>query len=136
MVSKRLTDIPGSSRYLSLSATTYSNDAKQQLLNVPDAILQVHGAVSVETARAMAKGIRDLAKSDIGVGVTGIAGPDGGTAEKPVGLVFIALAADHFIADRKLQLPPTMSRSEIRYRSASEALNLIRRYLLEYSTMA
>jgi nicotinamide-nucleotide amidase len=136
LVSKRLTDIPGSSKYMGLSVITYSNEAKQQLLSVPDVILQTQGAVSIETARAMANGVRDLAGADIGVGVTGVAGPDGGTAEKPVGLVFIALAANHFVADRKLQLPSTMLRSDIRYRAASEALNLIRRYLLEYSSMA
>jgi nicotinamide-nucleotide amidase len=136
LVSKRLTDIPGSSKYLNLSLVTYSNEAKQQMLGVPDSVLQSYGAVSIETARAMATGVRDLAKADIGVGVTGVAGPDGGTAEKPVGLVYIALAADHFIADRKFQVPETLSRANIRYRAASEVLNLIRRYLLEYSSMA
>jgi nicotinamide-nucleotide amidase len=136
LVSKRLTDIPGSSRYLNLSVTTYSNEAKQQLVGVPDSVLQEYGAVSIETARAMAVGVRELAKSDIGIGVTGVAGPDGGTEEKPVGLVFIALAAESFVADRRVLLPPSMPRADIRYRSASEALNLIRRYLLEYSCLA
>lgn len=136
LVSKRLTDIPGSSRFLGLSAITYSNDAKQKLLGVPDATLQAHGAVSKETACAMAIGVRSLAAADIGIGVTGIAGPDGGTAEKPVGLVFLGLAANNFVADRKLNFPSTMSRRDIRYRAASGAIDLVRRYLLEFANMA
>jgi len=131
LVSKKLTDIPGSSRYVKLNIVSYSNQAKEELLGVHEYILNAKGAVSAESAHAMATGIKRLARCDIGVAVTGIAGPDGGTAEKPVGLVYLALVAEHFQADKRLKFPPEMGRSEIRHRTASEALNMVRLFLLD-----
>lgn len=93
LIAKRITDIPGSSEYFLLGAVTYANSAKERVLGVPKELLEKYGAVSSEVAAAMAKGVRALAASHIGLATTGIAGPDGGTAEKPVGTVFIAIAS-------------------------------------------
>ena len=92
LITDRLTDIPGSSMYLERGLVAYSNRSKTDLLGVPEAVLEKHGAVSEETARLMAEGVRRLAGSDLGLATTGIAGPDGGSEAKPVGTVFIALA--------------------------------------------
>lgn len=130
LVSARLTDISGSSNYIKLNVVTYANDAKMQLLGVTDEVLKSFGAVSAECAEQMAKGISRLAKSDLGLSVTGIAGPTGGTAEKPIGLVYIGLASDQEYRSKELRYPSHMSRADIRYRSANEALNLVRILLL------
>ena len=92
LITDRLTDIPGSSVFLERGVVTYSNAAKTALLGVPEAVIAAHGAVSDETARLMAEGVRRLAGTDLGLAVTGIAGPSGGTEAKPVGTVYIALA--------------------------------------------
>lgn len=93
LIAKRITDSPGSSGYFLLGTVTYANSAKNRLLAVASETLEQHGAVSAEVATAMAIGVRSLAGSDLALATTGIAGPDGGTAEKPVGTVYIALAA-------------------------------------------
>lgn len=92
LITDRLTDIPGSSAFLERGVVTYSNTAKTALLGVPEAVISEHGAVSAETARLMAEGVRKSAGTDLGLAVTGIAGPSGGTEAKPVGTVFVALA--------------------------------------------
>ena len=92
LLTSTLTDIPGSSAYLMGSVVSYSNDVKSRILHVSEETLSVYGAVSEETAREMAAGVQRLMQTDIGVGITGIAGPDGGSEEKPVGLVYIAVA--------------------------------------------
>jgi len=92
LIAKRLTDIPGSSGYFLLGVVTYANSAKEAVLGLPQELIEKHGAVSSEVAAAMAAGVRKLSGSDIGIATTGIAGPDGGTREKPVGTVFIAIA--------------------------------------------
>ena len=92
LITDRLTDVPGSSDFLERGVVTYSNAAKTALLGVPEAVLAAHGAVSEETARLMAEGVRRLAGTDLGLAVTGIAGPSGGTEAKPVGTTYIALA--------------------------------------------
>src|SRR5918997_1041278 len=92
LLAKRLTDMPGSSAYFKEGLVTYSNESKERLLEVPQEMLAEHGAVSEPVARKMAEGARRLAGTDYGLSVTGIAGPDGGTEEKPVGLVFVGLA--------------------------------------------
>lgn len=130
-VSKRLTDVPGSSIYTTLNVVTYSNQAKQKILKVPESILIEHGAVSAQCAKAMATGVLKFSGADIGVSVTGIAGPDGGTDEKPVGLVYFGLAAKEFVTSKEVRFSSKYSREEVRYRSASEALNMVRLYLLE-----
>ncbi len=131
LVSKRLTDIPGSSAYIKLNVVTYSNEAKMKILQVPEDVLSKHGAVSAECAEFMAKGIMQLADADIGLSVTGVAGPDGGNPEKPVGLVYIGLATNNQSKTERLSLPPHFSRTEIRERSTSMALNMVRLHLLE-----
>jgi nicotinamide-nucleotide amidase len=92
LITDLLTDIPGSSAFLERGVVTYSNAAKTALLNVSEEVIRDHGAVSAETARLMAEGVRKLAGTDLGIAVTGIAGPSGGTETKPVGTVFVALA--------------------------------------------
>ena len=94
MVGNRITNVPGSSDYFVGGVIAYSNELKQRLLGVQERTLTTHGAVSEETAREMALGARWATGADLGIATTGIAGPDGGTAEKPVGTVAIALAAD------------------------------------------
>lgn len=135
LVSKRLTDIEGSSQYIKLNVVSYANEAKQEILGVHEYILNSKGAVSAECAHAMATGIRKIARADIGLAVTGIAGPGGGTTDKPVGLVYIALVGEHFQADRELQFALSLSRGEIRHRTANEALNMVRLYLLDPSKL-
>ncbi len=93
LISKRITDIAGSSVYFVSGLVTYSNAAKTKLLSVPERTIVRHGAVSEVVARGMARGVRELLRSDIGLSVTGIAGPGGGSMEKPVGLVYMALAS-------------------------------------------
>jgi nicotinamide-nucleotide amidase len=92
LVGSRLTDVPGSSAYFDRSLVTYANDAKQELLGVSREALDAHGAVSEPVAREMARGVRDTAGTTWGVATTGIAGPTGGTDEKPVGTVYLGVA--------------------------------------------
>ncbi|MBX9770435.1 MAG: competence/damage-inducible protein A [Candidatus Obscuribacterales bacterium] len=134
LASKRLTDIAGSSKYVKLNLVTYSNEAKQEILGVHEFILNTKGAVSSECAHAMATGARKVAHADIGVGITGVAGPDGGTDEKPVGLVYLALVTNDFQTDKTLRFPSNLPRREIRERTASEALNMVRLFLLNQRT--
>jgi len=92
LVAHALTEVPGSSAYVRGGIVAYANDVKAALLGVPQAVLEAHGAVSAQVAVAMAEGARDRLHADLGVSVTGVAGPDGGTDEKPVGLVYVAVA--------------------------------------------
>lgn len=129
LFSKRLTDVPGSSRYLDRSFVTYSNEAKMQLLGVSEADLAAHGAVSAVIAEQMARGAREKAGVEVGVGVTGVAGPDGGSDKKPVGTVFIAVASELGEAVRVHRFMG--SRSTVRERSVQTALDMLRRHLAE-----
>ena len=129
MIAQRITSIAGSSAYFLEGAVTYSNAAKTRQLGVPAALLEEKGAVSSEVASAMAKGVRQASGSDLGVAVTGIAGPEGGTADKPVGTVFISLAAPDGCWTKRLQF--SGSREEIRIMTAWTALDWLRRYLLK-----
>ena len=128
LIAMRLTEIAGSSRYFMEGVVSYSNDAKVRTLNVPAEILEKHGAVSAETAEAMARGMRDRAKTDYAISVTGIAGPDGGTDEKPVGTVFIGFADDGACRSMKFTFPG--DRYLIRWRASQAALDLLRRQML------
>jgi len=127
LVTSRLTDVAGSSRYVGASVVAYANDAKVSLLGVPEALIAGHGAVSEPVARAMAEGIRARAGADLGLGITGIAGPGGGTPEKPVGTVVVALASAggttarsyRFFGDREL----------VKFQASQAALDLVRRHL-------
>jgi nicotinamide-nucleotide amidase len=128
LIAERLTDVPGSSRYFIEGVVAYSNDAKTRTLGVEPILLMEHGAVSGPVAEAMAEGIRKRSGTDFGLAVTGIAGPDGGTEEKPVGLVYIALADDVQTQHRKLMLPG--DRYLVRWRASQAALDLLRRRLI------
>jgi nicotinamide-nucleotide amidase len=129
LVAARLTDVPGSSDVFLGSVVAYSNDVKRAELEVPDDILAVHGAVSAETAAAMAEGARRRLNADIAVSVTGVAGPDGGTPEKPVGLVYLHAAGPH--GERTLRLDLPGDRETVRLRAATAALHLVRRLVTE-----
>ena len=125
LLAGRITDVPGSSKYFLQGVVTYSNEAKVNLLGVPNKLLQEHGAVSAEVAEAMAIGIRRRARSTVGIGITGIAGPDGGSETKPVGLVYIGLADEVQSSSRKFTFPG--DRQLIRNLSVRAALDMIRR---------
>ena len=132
LLAKRLTDMPGSSAYFKEGLVTYSNESKERLLGVPQEMLAEHGAVSEPVARKMAEGARRLAGTDYGLSVTGIAGPDGGTEEKPVGLVFVGLSDAEGIFAERLDLSAwARSRDAIRERSANRAFDLLRLRLEE-----
>jgi len=112
---------------------SYSNQAKTNLLEVSPSLLEAHGAVSAEVAEAMAIGVRKRFSADVGLSVTGIAGPSGGTPEKPVGLVYLGLAIDDRVESRRLEIGPEQPRDVIQQRSAKYALNLARLALLRKS---
>lgn len=125
----RLTNVPGSSDYFLLGITAYQNDQKSRLLRVPPDLLDKNGAVSSEVACAMAVGIRERSSADYGLAITGIAGPGGSTANKPVGLVYTALAGkNHTEVKRNLFLG---NREIIKFQSSQKALDMLRRYLLQ-----
>lgn len=127
LIAERLTDIPGSSAFFLEGAVTYSNEAKMRTLGVPGQILKDHGAVSAECAEAMASGVMAYARSDHAIAVTGIAGPDGGSEEKPVGTVFLGYASKDVVKSRKIVLPG--DRYLIRWRASQAALDVLRREL-------
>lgn len=129
LISKRLTDVSGSSGYFMSAAVVYSNRAKVDMLHVPDELLEKHGAVSREVAAAMAQGIRNAAKTDFGISVTGIAGPTGGSAEKPVGLVFMALASSEGVKVEEHRF--LGDRGQIRMKASQAALDMVRRHLIK-----
>ena len=124
---KIITSVPGVSSIYGYGFITYANEAKVNILGVSPKTLEEHGAVSRETALQMAIGARNAAKSDIAVSVTGIAGPGGGTAEKPVGLVYIAIADKDGAEYRKLNLDG--SRDEIREKTCEKVFGLIKEKL-------
>lgn len=125
LLAGRITEVAGSSEYFLEGVVTYSNEAKMRMLVVPKEMLETHGAVSEPVACAMASGVRKLADSTFGIGITGIAGPGGGSEEKPVGLVYIALADDETAAARKFIFPG--DRQFIRTLAVNAALDMIRR---------
>jgi nicotinamide-nucleotide amidase len=128
LLASRLTDVPGSSEYVESGVVCYSNRSKVEWLGVPESTIAEHGAVSEAVARAMASGIRGHAGTNAGIGITGIAGPGGGSAEKPVGTVAVAVALDraeqvrtfHFFGGRDL----------VKFQSTQAALNMLRLMLL------
>ena len=128
LIAQRLTNVPGSSKYFVEGVVTYSNESKTRLLGVDKKVIKEFGAVSQQVARDMARGVRHKAKSDFGLAVTGIAGPGGGTEEKPVGLVYIALADDAHTEHKKLMLPG--DRELVRWRASQAALDMLRRRLI------
>ena len=128
LIAARITDLSGSSAYFLEGAVTYSNDTKIRRLQVPPELLEKEGAVSSATAMAMARGIRKASGSDIALAVTGIAGPDGGSEEKPVGTVFLALAGRSDCTAKRYQF--NGDRERIRRMTAFTALDWLRRHLM------
>jgi len=130
MLSARLINVPGVSEVYKAGVVTYSNKAKRRLLGVKKPTLDKHGAVSAKTATEMAKGAEVLTKADVAVAVTGIAGPDGGTKEKPVGLVYIACMVKDSMTVKEYHFKG--NRSKIRESTVAAALTLMRECILEY----
>jgi nicotinamide-nucleotide amidase len=127
MLVARLTDRPGSSAYVLGGVTSYSNEVKQEVVGVPPELIARVGAVSAEVAEAMATGIRKSLGADVGVGITGIAGPDGGTPEKPVGLVHLCVADADRAVPVRIVLPG--NRADVRKRAVVVAMHMLRRLL-------
>ncbi|NLC52480.1 MAG: nicotinamide-nucleotide amidohydrolase family protein, partial [Firmicutes bacterium] len=128
LLANRITDVPGASAVFDRGVVTYSNRSKAELLGIPATVIERVGAVSTEVATLMAQGVRDRAGSDWGVGITGIAGPGGGTAEKPVGLVYYALVGPGVNLVREARF--TGDRQQIKRRTTQTVLDLLRRTLL------
>jgi nicotinamide-nucleotide amidase len=133
LVAGALTEIAGSSAVVMCGFVTYSNEAKQRMLGVPPAILQQHGAVSSATAQAMAAGALAHAPVDVAVAITGIAGPGGGSAEKPVGLVHIAAAARAGARLAREERYGDIGRAEVRHRSVLMALAMLEELATGYA---
>lgn len=124
LVSSRLTDVSGSSDYVMLNFVTYANEAKHKILDVSWDILNTYGAVSEECAQSMAEGLYKATGCDVALCTTGIAGPTGGTKDKPVGLCFISVKYKGVIAIKEIRLPSEIERVEMKKRFADEALKL------------
>ena len=129
LLTSTLTDVPGSSAYVMGSVVSYSNDVKSRILHVAEETLAAHGAVSPETARAMAEGVRNLMQTDVGVGITGIAGPGGGSPEKPVGLVYIAVSTLGKTSVKKNVFSGV--RAEIKRAAVNKALAMVQEMIRE-----
>jgi nicotinamide-nucleotide amidase len=127
LVGHRLTSVPGSSAWFDRGVVVYSNEAKQELLGVPADVLTTHGAVSAPCAEAMARGICAAARTPCGLAITGIAGPDGGTPQKPVGTVFIAVAVQGDVRARRFRF--SGDRAAVKWQAAQMALDMLRRRL-------
>jgi competence/damage-inducible protein CinA-like protein len=128
LIGNRLTNVPGSSKFLLADLVTYSNEAKQELLGVTEATLKEHGAVSEECVREMAAGARKRIGADVGIATSGIAGPDGGTPDKPVGTVCIALDSEDVKTSRRYQMRGT--RDWVKLLGSQVALDWLRRFAL------
>jgi nicotinamide-nucleotide amidase len=129
LISGLLTEIAGSSDVVERGFVVYSNEAKMSLLGVPKHVIDTHGAVSEATARAMAEGALKNSLADIAVSVTGIAGPGGGTPEKPVGLVYLACAAREAATEHRRFVFAKANRHEVRMKSVAAALDLLQAQL-------
>lgn len=128
LLTSRLTDVAGSSAYVQGSIVSYSNAVKNSVLKVKAETLQEFGAVSEQTARQMSENVRKLFNTDIGVGVTGIAGPDGGSAEKPVGTVYISVSNADKTEVKRFNF--TGTRAEIKNQSANAAMSMIKKLIV------
>jgi nicotinamide-nucleotide amidase len=129
LIGSRITDVPGSSEYFHLGVVSYSNEAKQKLLGVRPGTLSEHGAVSTQTAEEMARGVRTLSGADLGLATTGIAGPGGGSEQKPVGTVCVGLAWEGGVWSRRYDLGER-GREWIKETTVLVALDRVRRHLL------
>ena len=124
LIAALLTEIPGSSNVVERGFVTYSDESKEELLGVPAVLIAAHGAVSDQVARAMADGALRHARAQLAIAVTGIAGPGGGSAEKPVGLVYVALADGHNTSSYEYRFGD-VGRSQVRLATVREALKLL-----------
>ena len=124
LLSSRLTDVSGSSDYVKLNFVTYANEAKNKILNVSWDILDNYGAVSEQCAHAMAEGLIKATNCDVAICTTGIAGPTGGTKEKPVGLMYVSVYYNGIVTVKEVRLPSNIERKEMKQRFADEALKL------------
>lgn len=124
LVSSRLTDVSGSSDYVKLNVITYANEAKHRILGVSWDILDTKGAVSAECAQAMAEGLQKFSNCDVSLCTTGIAGPTGGTAQKPVGLMYISIKYKNVVSIKEVRLSPETPRIEMKQLFADEAFKL------------
>lgn len=131
LLSSKLTDISGSSAYITLNLVTYANEVKNKVLGVTKHTLDTCGAVSEECAYEMAKGLHKLTNSDICVSTTGIAGPTGGTSEKPVGLMYSVIYTETRAQKYKIQVNPNLSRIEIKEEFANQVLKNIYEFLIQ-----
>ena len=120
----RITNVPGSSKFFEMSLVSYSDEVKNKVLGVPIDVIREFGSVSSQVATAMAKRAKKMALTNVGLGITGIAGPDGGTREKPVGLVYIAIVTDDKIICKEYQFDG--ERREIKDQIVQKALELLR----------
>jgi len=123
LIASRITDVAGSSDYFEAGVVVYSNEAKQKFLSVPAKSIRAHGAVSREVAERMAEGVRAVTGADIGLSATGVAGPTGGSPQKPVGTIYIGLAAKATTVVRKFQF--SGGRHDIKMQTSTEALRLV-----------
>jgi nicotinamide-nucleotide amidase len=128
LLASRLTDVPGSSEYVDRAVVCYSNEAKTELLGVPMELIHEHGAVSEPVARAMAEGVRERSRTNVGIGVTGIAGPGGGSEHKPVGTVSIAVVSDEATNVRTFQF--LGGRDMVKFQASQTAMNMLRLMLM------
>ena len=128
LLSSTITSISGSSKVFTIGFVTYSNQSKISVLKVPKKTLKKHGAVSYETCLSMVKNLNKISKTNISVSITGIAGPNGGTKKKPVGLVFIGIKKDNKTLIRKC-LFENKKRNSIQRKAVSKALNLVLRFV-------
>ena len=129
LLSSRLTDVSGSSTYTKLNFVTYSNDVKQSLLGVTTQTLENCGAVSRECAAEMALGLHAKTNADIVICTTGIAGPTGGTLNKPVGLMYVAIKSNHKAIIQEFRLDPRMKREKMKYQFTQCALEMLKEFL-------
>ncbi|MGE5629812.1 MAG: competence/damage-inducible protein A [Caulobacteraceae bacterium] len=129
IIGGRLTEIPGASESFMGGVITYSNEMKMKLLDVKKETLELYGAVSSQTAEEMAEGVRKLSNTDIGISITGIAGPGGGSDEKPVGLCYIGIATGNKVESHRFVF--TGNRNKIRWNASGKALDIVRRTLLQ-----
>ena len=128
LLASRLTDVPGSSDYVERGVVCYSNRSKVELAGVPPTLIEAHGAVSEPVARAMAEGVRANAGTRVGLGITGIAGPGGGTPDKPVGTVAVAVAVDDEVRVKTFQF--VGGREHVKFQASQAAMNLLRLMML------
>ena len=125
LIAKSITDISGASEVFWGGVVSYDNSVKENVLRVKHETLTSYGAVSAQTACEMAEGVRNLCKTDIGISTTGIAGPGGGTKEKPVGTVYVAIATKDGVSSTLLQINPQLSRDEIRQSTVCKLISMV-----------